>query len=901
MLSDEIRDRFLSFFRDKNHKIVESDLLVPRDDPTLLFTGAGMNQFKDQFMGKNIVYTRAASCQKCIRTGDLENVGKTPRHHTFFEMLGNFSFGDYFKRDAIRWAWDFMTKEMNIPEERLWVSVYRDDNESYDIWINEVGVPAGRVVKMGAKDNFWPSDAPTKGPNGPCGPCSEIFYDWGPDQVRCGDPSCDPSCDCGRFVEVWNLVFTEFERKPDGGLVPLPNKNIDTGMGLERITAVMQGSYSNFGTDVFAPMIKTIKAIVGEGISREDIFLIADHVRSAVLAICDGVSPSNEKRGYVVRKLIRRAFLKSSSKEPVLYRIVPDVVEKMRKVYPELGEKREHIAAIILEEEKRFNDTLCSAMPVLDEMMEKGGKSLSGEDVFKLVDTYGLPLEIIQDKMLAVGGKDTDIDIKGFERLMDQRKEQSRKGSDISCDFIFRPDLFAKAPRPKFSAGMPLEATIEYILVSGEEVDTITPGECAEIITCPQSADLYSESGGQIGDKGFVSREGAQLEIVNVFESDGRKILQVVARQGRVEKGEKVVVEIDRERKGRTACNHTATHLLQAALRVVLGDTVKQAGSHVDDKRLRFDFTHMKKVSDRELIKVQDMVNGWISEDISVCKGEKTLEEARKEGALSFFGEKYGEVVRVVSVGDKSKELCGGTHVDNTGIIELVKITAESSVASGIRRIEAVTGEEARVWVKRYLNDFMKEKLGGRPPVTGGDDTWKKIVEVAEGKKEVDSAVVHEFDEIWKDALSSEEEKRAKEEKNKAKKAGAELLNAALRTADSLAADPVKIKDVNLVAGIIEGVDMNILRQVTGAVEKKVRSSVVLLGSRQDDKAYLMCAVTVDIGEKDIDAKELITFVSTAINGSGGGKKAFAQAGGKDPSGLEKALAMAVEYIEKRG
>ncbi|MFQ5952740.1 MAG: alanine--tRNA ligase, partial [Candidatus Omnitrophota bacterium] len=496
MKSSEIRQRYLDFFEGKGHTVVSSDLLVPREDPTLLFTGAGMNQFKEQFMGKNITFSRAASCQKCLRTGDLENVGKTPRHHTFFEMLGNFSFGDYFKKEAIEWAWEFMTKEMGLPEEKLWVSIYEDDDEAYSIWLNEIKVPAEKIVKLGAHENFWPADAPTKGPNGPCGPCSEIFYDWG-EGTGCGRKECDPACDCGRFVEVWNLVFTQFDRKSDGSLDPLPSKNIDTGMGLERMASVMQGVKTNFDTDLFTDIIKRIKEELYEGdiftiqdISGKNVLnLIADHIRAVTFAIADGVSPSNEERGYVVRKLIRRAYLHGrgakKEKEPFLFNIVPTITRIFKDVYPELEEKREHISAIVEEEEKRFEDTIKTAMPILNEMLATKPKILDGEQIFKLVDTYGLPIDVISARAHIVG---TTPDIEGFEKLMEGRKEESRKGSALVGEFIFQPDKFREAPKPDYSDQLPLETKLEFILKESEVTEKVGEGDRAEVITSPQSS-----------------------------------------------------------------------------------------------------------------------------------------------------------------------------------------------------------------------------------------------------------------------------------------------------------------------------------------------------------------------------------------------------------------------------
>ena len=634
----EIRKQFLDFFKEKGHTIVRSDLLVPENDPTLLFTGAGMNQFKEQFMGRNIEYSCAASSQKCLRTGDLENVGRTPRHHTFFEMLGNFSFGDYFKKEAILWAWEFMTDTLGIPPELLWISVYEDDDETYGIWSGDVGISEEKIVRLGEHDNFWPQDAPSKGPNGPCGPCSEIFFDRG-ESAGCGDTGCGPACDCGRFVEIWNLVFTQFERKPDGSLVPLPNSNIDTGMGLERVAAVLQGAQSNFGTDLFRDIIADIISNAGTPggvpIAEKDLHLMADHARAVTFMIADGAAPSNEKQGYVVRKLIRRAYLKGGAGGPFMYKIIPTVVRVMKDAYPELEEQQEHIAAIVEEEEKRFENTIGFALPVLEEMLAGKTERLSGADMFKLVDTYGLPLDVIEEKA------GVPLDIEGFERLMEKRKEQSRRGSDITEDFIFKPDRFSGVTVPPVSDVLPLETGIEFILAEDSSVECVKEGERAEIVTSPQSGMFYAEGGGQTGDSGHIEKDGAEVKVLDTFEADGRRVHVVFVKKGVLSKGDKVTLHLDSGKKQRIALNHTATHLLQAALRTVLGSHVKQSGSAVDAKRLRFDFSHMKKLSDSELGRVEEMVNGWVADGLCVAKEVKPIEKAREEGALSFFGDKY--------------------------------------------------------------------------------------------------------------------------------------------------------------------------------------------------------------------------------------------------------------------
>jgi len=898
MRTNEIREKFLEFFREREHTVVPSDLLLPRNDPTLLFTGAGMNQFKNQFMGKNITYTRAASCQKCLRTGDLENVGKTPRHHTFFEMLGNFSFGDYFKKEAIRWGWEFMTKTLNIPGERLWVSVYEKDDEAYGIWLKDVKVSKERIVKLGTHDNFWPQDAPTQGPNGPCGPCSEIFYDWG-EETGCGEEGCGPACDCGRFVEVWNLVFTEFDRQPDGSLKSLPSKNIDTGMGLERIASVMQGVRTNFEIDSLKPLVDQIRKETGGKIPAGDCNLIADHLRAAVFAIGDAISPSNEKSGYVVRKLIRRAYLKSGKARPFLYNLVPKVTGLMEDAYPETEEKREHISAIVEQEEKKFSDTLNAAMPILDEILAVKPGVVSGEDVFRLVDTYGMPLEVIEQVSAAAGA---DVDEEKFRQLMDYRKEQSRRGSAMASDFIFQPDLFAGAPKPPFSEDMPLEASVEFIIKDDTAADEIGEGERAEIVVSPQSARFYAEAGGQTGDSGYILKKGAKLKIVNTFESDGRKVFCVYAEEGAFKKKDKVTVELDANIKADTAKNHTATHLLQAALRSVLGDHIKQSGSYVDDKRFRFDFTHMKKMSEEELLKVQDMVNSWVEGGIDVCKELRSLRDAKKEGALSFFGEKYGDTVRVVSIPGASKELCGGTHVDNTGEIGVVKVVAESSIASGLRRIEAVTGANAEKWIRETATELLDRyaALSAASNIKMDPAIERDAGDIASGKARIGAGAVHDFDKRIRPAFLRIFEELEKEAKKLQKEKQAESFDAMKNRLDGIAKAPEEISGVKFISGVFKGLGMPLLKKAVSYVEKKAGEAVILLGGSEEGKAYLICAVTPDLEKKGISAQDIVKNAAGKISGSGGGKLTFAQAGGSDPSGLAAAIEEAKRIIKGR-
>ncbi len=725
MLSKEIRKKFLEFFKSKGHEIVPSDSLVRGTDPTILFTSAGMNQFKEQFLGHNVTYKRAASSQKCLRTADLDKVGETPSHHTFFEMLGNFSFGDYFKKEAILWAWEFMTKVLGIKEEKLLVSVYEDDKESYEIWRNLIKVPEKKIMKFGAKENFWPSNAPKAGPNGPCGPCSEIFYDGGNNNL----------------VEVWNLVFTQFDRKEGGRLDPLPNKNIDTGMGLERVTAVMQGVKTNFETDLFAPIIEELKKYSSK-LKTKSLNTIADHIRAVTFAIAGGVAPSNEERGYVIRKLIRRAYLFVKAEKPFLYNIVPKVVEIMKDTYPELLQKREGISLIVKEEEERFRHTLSMAMPNLTEGLKSAkGNVLGGEKIFKLVDTYGLPLEVIENE---AGKRKIKLDIAEFNELMEKRKALSRKKSKIA-DSIFGPG---------------------------------------------------------------ISKKDAPEKVKNI------------------------------------AKNHTATHLLQSALRKVLGEHVHQAGSLVVEDRLRFDFTHMKKMTEREIEKVEAIVNDYIKRGVNIKKVEKPLDEARKEGAIALFGEKYADKVTVVSAGDFSKEVCGGTHVDNTKDIGLFKIRGESSVASGVRRIEAYTAGRARKWM---------------------EDNEKKKRETEKSHKR------------------KEKEKHALKQKLKIAEENIGLI---IKKAKD-------IKGVKVIIEEVKNADLGILRSLADRIKEKEKSSFIMLGSKDKGRANLVLGLSEDLVSKGANASDMIKPMAKIVGGSGGGRLDFAQAGGKEPSKLSKVFKIA--------
>ena len=841
MQVDSLREKFLEFFKSKKHKIVESDSLVPKDDPTVLFTPAGMNQFKKEFLGFDAGFKRAATSQRCLRTDDLDKVGKTSSHHTFFEMLGNFSFGDYFKDEAIAWAWEFLTKELKISKDKLWVSVYKDDDEAYNIWKDKIGIPVKKIVKLGDKDNFWPAEAKTKGPNGPCGPCSEIFYDFGA-EIGCGEKICDPSCSCGRFVEIWNLVFTQFNRKEDGTLEPLPNKNIDTGMGLERLAAVMQGKQNNFETELFQPIIKEItRGLSPKGTVPEKklLYAVADHIRAVVFSIHDGILPSNEGRGYVVRKIIRKSVLHLRAlgiDEPLLNKLVPLVAQVMRVPYPDLKDRQENIALVILNEENNFIHTLDSSNDLFKDKFnaldKKQDPEKAGRIAFQLHDTYGVPLELTKSWLDSQGIKFSQ---QAFDQELKEQKDRSRQQSAMKGDVFGAKGLDIKVKDSKFVGYKEnsVKAEILAIVKDGEVVLDQTP--------------FYAESGGQAGDTGKFTNGK------NVFEVlDTQKIDNVILHIGRVisgsfKKGDKVIAEIDIERRLNIARNHTATHILQAALRKVLGSHVQQQGSLVSAEKFRFDFTHFKGLSREEIARVEEVANDYLSKSQAVSCKEMALKEAKKAGALAFFEEKYGENVRVVSIGDISKELCGGTHLDNISKIGLIKIISEGSVASGIRRIEAATGA--------FAEKFIEEEE-------------RRIIEEAKRKEQLKQQ-------------KEQEKKRSLEVNNNLKDAVPRLIN-----------NGINIRGINVVSSLEANLDMNALRLLADKVKVELKQGVIALGSQDNaqKKAYLVIAVTQDLLSKGLDAGTLIRQIAPIIGGSGGGRPDFAQAGGSKPENLAAAL-----------
>jgi alanyl-tRNA synthetase len=862
MKADLLREKFLTFFKTKKHKIVESDSLVPQDDPTVLFTPAGMNQFKRQFLGYASDFKRAATAQRCLRTDDLDKVGRTCGHHTFFEMLGNFSFGDYFKEEAIEFAWEFLTEELKIKKEQLWISVYKDDDEAFRIW--KLKVPADKIIKLGDKENFWPAEAKERGPDGPCGPCSEIFFDQGKN-IGCKRENCNPVCNCGRFVEVWNLVFTQFNRKDGGILEPLPKKNIDTGMGLERLAAVMQGVYSNFETDLFKPLVKEIERglIPKKGTVPEKglIYVLADHIRAITFAIYDGVLPSNETRGYVVRKLIRKCILHLRAlgiKQAFMYKLVPVLSEIMQEPYPELNPRRENIAEIILAEEKNFIATLDSSDDLLKDKFagfkDKPDPQKAGKIAFYLYDTYGIPQELTKNWLDKQGIKFSEA---AFNQELEQQKMRSKLKTMMKGKVFDIKGLDLKISATKFLGYKDYShsAKILKIIKDNIEVNKISEGEEGKIIL--NQTVFYPESGGQIGDAGNIAK-GKNIFIV----LDTQKADKIIIHIGKVIKGslrkaDIVLAKIDEKRRLSIARNHTATHLLQAALRKVLGPHIQQQGSLVAQDRLRFDFTHFKDISNEELNRIEEIVNTNIINNYALQTKPMLLSAAKRKGALAFFGEKYEAKVRVVSIPDISLELCGGTHLNSTGQIGIFKITQEAAVAAGIRRIEAVTAKAAYKMIKEEEN-LMTEvsSLLNVPPQNILSEIKNKMAWLKELEKRLHLQSL-------------------------------DILKVSL---DKIIEEAQEIGGIKVITQVLRGLDMDLLRKAVDLIKQETKNSVIALGSAQESKALLVMGVTSDLCQKGLDAAKLILDVAKVIGGSGGGRKDFAQAGGNKPENFAKAF-----------
>lgn len=867
MTTNELRKKFLDFFASKGHTIVASDSLVPKEDPTVLFTTAGMQQFKKQFLGEIDGFTKATTSQKCLRTDDLNEVGVTAFHHTFFEMLGNFSFGDYFKKEAIAWAWEFLTEVAKLPKEKLWVSVYHEDKEAKEIWLSNIKIDPKKLVELGDKSNFWPSQAKTKGPNGPCGPCSEIFYDYGAD-VGCKSPKCDPGCSCGRFSEIWNLVFTQFNRQDGGVLSPLPNKNIDTGMGLERLAAVAQGKKTNFEIDLFMPILAAIDTDAKKAkvvLTAKERNIIADHMRAIVFSIADGVIPSNEGRGYVVKRLITDIadIMLEKSDTSFVSKLVPSVVEAMREPYPELTDKQRNISIWIQKTEEAYKKVRQERIPELKKEAKASPKNL-GAIIFKYRDTFGLTLSAVNKvlKDLKITNDKIEHALKEAEALMDKQREKSRAASKMTGDVFTSSGLDLRGVAKTAFVGydhVESKAKVVALFKDGNSVKKASTGETAQIIL--DKTPFYAESGGQVGDTGIIKNDKTATEITQTY-----KISDVIIHKGEIKKGpiavgDKVEAVVDREKRLDIMRNHTATHLLQSALREALGTHVHQQGSFVSSDRLRFDFTHPKSLSLKEAEQIENIVNAHIRDCHSVNKKNMTLAEAQKEGALAFFAEKYGQNVRVVTVGEVSKELCGGTHLDNIGQIGIFKIVGESAIAQGIRRIEAVTGRHALAFVRT---------------------TEHQVAQIADILKVSQTEIIPKLE---------AQTKKIKELERELSQLKIESLQNSM---DDLINKAKNINGVTYIASEFPGSDIETLRRIVDRIKQKARSALIAVGACGDNGTALIISVSDDLVKKNIAANAFIAKVSTKINASGGGRAQLAQAGCKEKINLT----MVFEYIE---
>jgi alanyl-tRNA synthetase len=876
MTGNELRKQFLNYFQKHQHQVIRSSSLVPADDPTLLFTNAGMVQFKRVFLGEEKRdYIRAATSQKCVRAGgkhnDLENVGYTARHHTFFEMLGNFSFGDYFKQDAIDFAWDLLVNGYNLPEEKLWVSVFLDDDEAYNIWNQRIGVPTDRLVRLGEKDNFW-----SMGDTGPCGPCSEIHIDRG-EKYGCGRPDCQIGCDCDRYLEIWNLVFMQFNRDADGTLTPLPKPSIDTGMGLERIAAIVQNTATNYETDLLFPIIQKTEELsgrrFGEAVDADVAMkVIADHSRSAAFLIGDGVLPSNEGRGYVLRRILRRAIRYGRHiglTRPFLHETAGVVFDIMNTAYPELKAASAFITNVLGNEEIRFSETLDNGLRLLNdtlaELKARGETTIPGEVIFKLYDTFGFPVDIVRD---VVHDDAFTIDQEGFNSAMAAQRAQSRSVTAFSETGAAYKRLTAQGFSSEFVGYHQKEATSEIRLLvrNGEEVSEAFAGDGLEVVT--QSTPFYGASGGQVGDTGTIffgaEGKGALLAVTDTIKDPtGLIIHKATVQSGRIQKGQSVRLSVNETSRGDTARNHTATHILHAALRKVLGDHVKQAGSLVTPERLRFDFTHFSLIEPETLDEIEALVNARIRQNVPVHTVEMGADEAMKSGATALFEEKYGDRVRVISLSDFSCELCGGTHTESTGDIGLFKIVSEASVASGVRRIEAVTGAAALAHVQK------------------SEAVLRSVSRLIREKPE---------------AVLSRVEKMLAHQKALEKEVTQMKARIAAKSADDVSSDIQTIGDIQVVAKKVDVDNPAALRDLADKFRDKLKSGVVVLGCAVDAKVYLAAVVTKDRVGK-LHAGKIIKEVAAIVGGSGGGRPDMAQAGGTNPDKLDEALSKVSQLV----
>lgn len=876
MKSKEIRKSFLDFFISKGHELVKSSSLIPKGDPTLLFTNAGMVQFKSVFLGEETrPFKRATSCQKCLRAGgkhsDIENVGHTARHHTFFEMLGNFSFGDYFKREAISFAWELLTGWFRLPEDRLWVSIYEEDEDAAKLWKEETGIPEDRIVRLGAKDNFW-----QMGDTGPCGPCSEIIIDQGTD-VGCGRENCRVGCDCDRYLEIWNLVFMQYNRNEKGELYPLPKPSIDTGMGLERITAVLQGKLNNFDTDIFAGIISSISetAEIDYGKSPEmdvSIRVIADHIRAIGFLLSEGLIPSNEGRGYVLRRIIRRAARHArvlGLSGPVLFRFLDSLSESMGDIYPELIDEKERASKILEIEEERFSKTLDQGMRLMegliDEVKRAGRNLIPGEEIFRLYDTYGFPYDLARDIAMDNG---LTIDEAGFQREMELQRERARAswvGEEEAVAPIYR-ELINEIGATEFVGYERLESSsiVKAIVMDGKVIGEAREGEEVEVFL--DITPFYGESGGQVGDTGEISGENFRAVVMDTSKPiEGLHSHHIRLKKGIIRVWDRVHCKVNKEKRIATTRNHTATHLLQAALRMVIGDHVKQAGSLVSPERLRFDFTHFSSLSDEEIRSIEDIVNEKIMENLPVRVTWMDLKEAIVSGATALFGDKYGERVRVVSVPDFSSELCGGTHCKATGEISLFVLVSEESIASGIRRIEAFTGKSAFDYLRARASEL--SRLANLLKTDQVYQRVEKLLSELKGlEREIESLKAKTF---AKDASSIIEQARM-------------------------------IEGVNVISCRVDGLDAKDLRTLADNIREKVRSGIIFVASAKNGQASFLSMVTKDLIDR-FDAGDIIKKVASVAGGRGGGRKEMAQGGTSNIEKLDMAVKSVYDLIKGKG
>ena len=872
MTGNEIRQRYLDYFQKHGHRVVRSSSLIPQDDPTLLFTNAGMVQFKRTFLGEEKRdYNRATTSQKCVRAGgkhnDLENVGYTARHHTFFEMLGNFSFGDYFKEQAVEFAWDLLTNGYGLPADKLWASVYLDDDDAYDLWTKNIGIPESRMVRLGEKDNFW-----AMGDTGPCGPCSEIHLDRGPEH-GCGRPDCDVACDCDRFLEIWNLVFMQFNRDESGTMTPLPKPSIDTGLGLERMASIIQNVNTNFETDLIYPVIQRTEMLAEKPYGQDETVdvamkVIADHSRAAAFLIGDGVLPSNEGRGYVLRRIMRRAIRYGRNiglTNPFLHETARVVFDIMEPAYPDLKAGAAFITNVIENEENRFSETLDNGLRVLSdalaEIRARGDKQVPGDLIFKLYDTFGFPVDIVRD---VVRDEGLIVDTDGFETRMEKQRQQSRSKIAFSGAIDAYRQLSAAGEKPEFVGYGSLSCEAQVVLIVRDEkgVDAAGAGETVEVVTT--ATPFYGEAGGQVGDHGTITAPGLMMVVDDTIKDPtGIIIHKGKIQSGRIENDQTVMLTVDDQRRDAVACNHTATHILHAALRQVLGDHVKQAGSLVAPDRLRFDFTHFSQIEPEALERIEVFVNQRIRLNVPVAMEEMDMDTAVESGATALFEEKYGDRVRVISLDTFSRELCGGTHTTRTGNIGLFKILSESSVASGVRRIEAVTGSAALAEVQK--NSRILNQLGAL------------VKDKADGLVQRVESMMTQL-------------KRAEKETEQLKTKMAQMQ------ADGDGDQAVKINGVDTVIRQVTVEKPAALRELADRFKDRMGSGIVVLGAETGGKALLIVTVSKDLTAR-FHAGKMIKMIAGEVGGGGGGRPDMAQAGGTQPQHLTRALEKAREII----